>query len=351
MAYFRKKLAIDLGTTSVLVFTRTQGVVLNEPSVVAIDTYNDEIVAVGREAKEMLGRTPGNIVAQKPLKDGVIVDYRSTERMLSYFIRKACGRTLLGPDVVVCIPSQATQVQKRAVVQAASTAGAHNVYLIEEPLAAAIGSGVDVSDPGGRLIVDIGGGTTDVALISLGGIVICRSIQLGGDEFDRAIARYVREKHGMIIGDRTAEEIKIQVETEEGDEGKEIEVKGRSLTDGLPVNAYVTRKDMTIALKKPIKKIVNTVREILANTPPELAADIFDRGILLTGGGSLVHGLDEEIHQATGVEVKHVDHPISSVVRGTGRALGWMNRLHPGDEILSENTRRQVMDRESLRKR
>jgi rod shape-determining protein MreB len=352
MAYLRKNLAIDLGTTSILVFSRVKGVVLNEPSVVAVDTYTDEIVAVGQEAKEMLGRTPGNIVARRPLRDGVIADYKSTERMLKYFIHKASGKSLLGPDVIVCVPSQATQVQKRAVIQAASASGAHNIYLIEEPLAAAIGSGVDISDPGGRLICDVGGGTTDIALISLGGIVICKSIRVAGDGFDQAISRYIRDRYSMIIGERTAEEIKIAMGSPEmrDVEGK-IEVKGRSISDGLPVHAFVTFEDFEEALAKPIKQIVDTVREVLAETPPELAADLFDRGILLTGGGSLIYGLDESIHEATGVEVVHVDHPISAVVRGTGRALSWINRLKPGDEILSESTRRQIVDRESLRKR
>nr|WP_072513854.1 rod shape-determining protein [Ndongobacter massiliensis] len=352
MAYFRKNVAIDLGTTSILVFTRAGGVLLNEPSVVAIDTFTDRIVAVGQEAREMLGRTPGNIVAQRPLRDGVIADYRSTERMLKYFIRKAVGRTLLRPDIIVCIPSQATQVQKRAVIQAATAAGAHSTYLIEEPLAAAIGSGVDIADPGGNLIIDIGGGTTDVALISLGGIVLSRSIRIAGDECDRAIATYIRKKYDIIIGEKSAEEIKIRLGSSASTGMEEtLEVKGRSLVDGLPVHVYVSSADIAEALDEPLEHIVDAVHKVLSETPPELSSDLFDRGVLLTGGGSLVRGLDQRIRDRIGIEVKHTESPITSVVRGTGRALAWIRRLNPGDEILAENTRKQIMQREGLRKR
>lgn len=352
MAYFRKNMAVDLGTTSVLVFSRAQGVILNEPSVVAIDSYTDKIVAVGQEAKEMLGRTPGNIIAQRPLRDGVIADYRSTERMLKYFIRKAGGKTLLRPDIIVCIPSQATQVQKRAVIQAATAAGAHHTYLIEEPLAAAIGSGVDIADPGGNLIIDIGGGTTDVALISLGGIVLSQSIRVAGDECDRAIREYIRRKYNIVIGERTSEEIKIRLGSSVNEGFEEtIEVKGRSLQDGLPVHVYVSSMDIAEALSEPIERIVDTVHQVLSDTPPELASDLFDRGVLLTGGGSLLRGLDAKIQSRIGIEVRYSDNPVTAVVRGTGRALAWIKKLNPGDEILAENTRRQIMSRESLRKR
>lgn len=350
MAYFRKTMAIDLGTTSVLVFSRSQGVLINEPSVVAIDTFTDKIVAVGQEAKEMLGRTPGNIVAKRPMRDGVIADYRATEKMLKYFLHKAGGRTLLKPDIIVCIPSQATQVQKRAVVQASIAAGAHNTYLIEEPLAAAIGAGIDIADPGGNLIVDIGGGTTDVAVISLGGIVISKSIRTAGDAFDKEISEYIRRKFNIIIGERTAEDIKIAVGSSAGNE-ETIEVKGRALGDGLPVHVYVSSQDISEAMERPIRQIVDTVHEVLSETPPELAADLFDRGVLLTGGGSLIRGLDTSIEQRLGIEVKYAENPITAVVRGTGKALGWISKLNPGDEILSENTRRQIRTRENLRKR
>lgn len=352
MAYFRKNLAIDLGTTSILVYTRTQGVILNEPAVVAIDSYTDKILAVGKEAKDMLGRTPGNIMAHHPMKDGVIADYRSTERMLQYFIRKAGGRTLLRPDVIVCIPSQATQVQKRAVVQAATAAGAHNTYLIEEPLAAAIGSGVDISDAGGNLIVDIGGGTTDVALISLGGIVLSKSIRVAGNVCDQAIMDYMRRRHHMVIGERTAEDIKIRVGSAAEIEGEEtVEVKGRNLSDGLPTHVYISSSDVANALKEPIQKIIDTIHEVLSETPPELSSDLFDRGILLTGGGSLIRGLDEKIRTRLGLPVRYSDNPETAVVRGTGRALSWIRKLNPGEEVLADSTRKQIIQRESLRKR
>lgn len=352
MAYFRKNLAIDLGTTSVLVYSRARGVVLNEPSVVAIDAYTDKIVAVGQEAKDMLGRTPGNIVAMHPLKDGVIADYRSTERMLKYFIHNAGGRSLLRPDIIICVPSQATQVQKRAVIQAAAAAGAHSTYLIEEPLAAAIGSGVDISDPGGNMIIDIGGGTTDVAVISLGGIVVSRSIRVAGTECDKAISDYIRKKYNIVIGDRTAEDIKINLGSSvQGELDETLEVKGRSLIDGLPVHVFVSSKDIAEALDRPLERIVDTVHQVLADTPPELASDLFDRGVLLTGGGSLVKGLDRKIHDRIGIEVKYSDNPITAVVRGTGRALSWIKKLNTGDEIQSENVRNQIAKRESLRKR
>lgn len=352
MAYFRKNMAIDLGTTSVLVFSRAKGVILNEPSVVAIDMYTDKIVAVGQEAKDMLGRTPGNIIANRPMRDGVIADYRATERMLKYFIQKAAGKSLLGPDVIICIPSQATQVQKRAVLQAANAAGAHNTYLIEEPLAAAIGSGIDIAGASGNLIVDIGGGTTDVALIALGGIVISKSIRVAGDEFDRAITEYIRRKFNIIIGERTAEEIKIRIGSSASEGVEEtVEVKGRSLIDGLPVHVYVSSQDIAEALSPAMEKIVDAVHQVLSDTPPELASDLYDHGVLLTGGGSLIRGLDTRIQNRIGVQVKHAENPITAVVRGTGRALGWISKLNPGDEILAENTRRQIMNREHLRKR
>lgn len=352
MAWLRKNLAIDLGTTSVLVFTRADGVKLQEPSVVAIDLYSDEIVAVGEEAKKMLGRTPGNIVARRPMRDGVIADYRSTERMLKYFLKKTMGTSLLKPDVIVCVPSRATQVQKRAVVQAATAAGAHHTYIIEEPLAAAIGAGVDIADPSGNLIVDIGGGTTDVALISLGGIVISESIRVAGDEFDEAIAQYIRRKHGVVIGERTAEEIKIKIGSALAEDPPErVEVKGRNMADGLPSRVYINADDLSEALDRRLNEIVEVVAHVLAETPPELAADLYDKGILLTGGGSLVRGLDHRIKERTGIDVRYVDQPVTAVVRGTGKALHWIRRINAGEEVLSDATRQQIMNRELLRKR
>lgn len=352
MAWLRKNLAIDLGTTSVLVFTRAEGVKLQEPSVVAIDMYTDEIVAVGEEAKKMLGRTPGNIVARRPMRDGVIADYHSTERMLSYFLRKTIGRSLLRPDVIVCVPSQATQVQKRAVIQAAEAAGAHHTYIIEEPLAAAIGAGVDIADPSGTLVVDIGGGTTDVALISMGGIVLSESIRIAGDEFDEAIAQYVRRKYAVVIGERTAEEIKMALgSVQRTDAPERVEVKGRNIADGLPNRVYLSAANLDEALAPHLDAIVDTVHRILSETPPELAADLYDKGILLTGGGSLVRGLDRRIRERIGIDVHYVDQPVTAVVRGTGKALFWMRRLKTGDDVRSDATRQQVIKKEILRKR
>lgn len=352
MAWLRKNLAIDLGTTSVLVFSRTAGILLQEPSVVALDLYSDKIVAVGEEAKKMLGRTPGNIMARRPMRDGVIADYGVTERMLSYFLKKSIGRTLLKPDLIICIPSRASQVQKRAVIQAATAAGAHSTFLIEEPLAAAIGAGVDIADPGGNLVVDIGGGTTDVALISMGGIVLSESLRIAGDEFDRAIVEFIRRKHKMIIGERTAEQIKQNLASVLDSENvNNIEVKGRSLLDGVPVRAFVSREDMDQALRPLINEIVEAIHRVLSKTPPELSSDLFDRGILLTGGGSLIRGLDPAIRKRTGIDVHYVDAPVTAVVRGTGRALNWIRKLESGEEVLSDAMRKQIVQREWLRRR
>lgn len=352
MAWLRKNLAIDLGTTSVLVFTRTAGVLLQEPSVVAMDIYSDKILAVGQEAQLMLGRTPGNIMAQRPMRDGVIADYRVTERMLTYFLRKAIGRTLLAPDVIVCVPSQATQVQKRAVIQAAKAAGAHHSYLIEEPLAAAIGAGVDITDPSGHLLVDIGGGTTDIALISMGGIVLSESLRIAGDAFDRAIVDYIRRKHQMVVGERTAEQIKKELLSVLDEDPKDmVEVKGRSLLDGIPVRVFVSRTDLDEALEPLLQQIAEAIHRLLSRTPPELAADLYDRGILLTGGGSLIRGLDAAIRARSGIDVTYVDAPITAVVRGTGRALNWIRKLESGEQVLSDAMRKQIVQREWLRKR
>ncbi|MDO5689334.1 MAG: rod shape-determining protein [Tissierellia bacterium] len=351
--YFRKNLAIDLGTASVLVYLRGKGVVLNEPSVVAMDTFTNNILAVGSQAKKMLGRTPGNIVATRPMKDGVIANFNATEKMLQYFIQKAAGRTLFRPNVIICVPSQITQVQKRAVLQSSRNAGAHRTYLIEEPLAAAIGSGVDISDPGGSLIIDVGGGTTDVAVISLGGIVINRSIKTAGDECDEAITDYIRRKYNMLIGERTAEEIKINIGTASPDHGDDrlFEVRGRSLINGLPMHVFVTSTDIAEALERPLNEIVDTVHYVLDKTPPELAADLFERGALMTGGGSLIPGLDKKIEDRIGINVRLSDGPISAVVKGTGKSLQWINKLDTDDSSYSEARRRSLEERELLRRR
>ncbi len=346
---FRRKIAIDLGTTNVLVYSRNKGVMLKEPSIVAIDRFTDKIVAVGDDAKKMLGRTPGNIVPVRAMKDGVIVDYASTERMLKYFMKKSLGRALIKPDVVICVPSGATQVQKRAVIQAATKAGANDVFLIEEPLAAAIGAGIDIADPGGNMIIDIGGGTTDVAVISLGGIVVSESVKVAGDSCDQAIASYIREKYDVVIGESTAEEIKISLNDAEN--SQMVSVRGRDLSNGLPAEVLVTPLDIERALEAPINKIIGTIKRVLSNTPPELAADLYASGAILTGGGSLIKGLDKKIKEEIGIDVIVSENPISAVVRGTGKSLNWIERLDSIENNQYDIVRRQIARREELRRR
>ncbi len=323
------EMGIDLGTASVLVYVRKKGVVLNEPSVVALDKNTDKILAVGEEARQMLGRTPGNIVAIRPLKDGVISDFEITERMLKHFIQKACGtRRIFKPRVIICVPSGVTQVEKRAVIDAANQAGARKTYLIEEPVAAAIGAGLDISKPSGNMIADIGGGTTDVAVISLGGIVVNASIKIAGDKFDEAIIRYMRKKYNLLIGERTAEEMKINIGSAfESGNGKSMEVRGRNLVTGLPKTHEVFSNEMVEALEEPVAAIVDTIHSVIEKTPPELAADISNSGIVLTGGGALLHGLDMLLNQKLGTPVRVADDPISCVAIGTGKALEAMEAL------------------------
>ncbi|NLX87225.1 MAG: rod shape-determining protein [Clostridiales bacterium] len=323
------EMGIDLGTASVLVYVRKKGVVLNEPSVVALDKNTDKILAVGEEARQMLGRTPGNIVAIRPLKDGVISDFEITERMLKHFIQKACGtRRIFKPRVIICVPSGVTQVEKRAVIDAANQAGARKTYLIEEPVAAAIGAGLDISKPSGNMIADIGGGTTDVAVISLGGIVVNASIKIAGDKFDEAIIRYMRKKYNLLIGERTAEEMKIRIGSAfETGNGKSMDVRGRNLVTGLPKTHEVFSNEMVEALEEPVAAIVDTIHSVIEKTPPELAADISNSGIVLTGGGALLHGLDMLLNQKLGAPVRVADNPISCVAIGTGKALEAMEAL------------------------
>lgn len=323
------EMGIDLGTASVLVYVRKKGVVLNEPSVVALDKNTDKILAVGEEARQMLGRTPGNIVAIRPLKDGVISDFEITERMLKHFIQKACGtRRIFKPRVIICVPSGVTQVEKRAVIDAANQAGARKTYLIEEPVAAAIGAGLDISKPSGNMIADVGGGTTDVAVISLGGIVVNASIKIAGDKFDEAIIRYMRKKYNLLIGERTAEEMKIRIGSAfESGNGKSMEVRGRNLVTGLPKTHEVFSHEVVEALEEPVAAIVDTIHSVIEKTPPELAADISNSGIVLTGGGALLHGLDMLLNQKLGTPVRVADDPISCVAIGTGKALEAMEAL------------------------
>lgn len=326
---FSDEVGIDLGTANVLVYIKGKGIVLDEPSVVAINRDTNEIVAVGEEARQMLGRTPSNIVAIKPLRDGVISDYDVTERMLKYFIRKSCGSgRFFKPRIMVCVPSGVTEVEKRAVREAAMQAGGKSVFLIEEPVAAAIGAGLDITRPNGIMVIDIGGGTTDVAVIALGGIVSSTSIKVAGDKFDEAIVRYMRKEHKLYIGERTAEEMKITIGTAYPREQIVVqECRGRDLVTGLPKSIEITSKQMMEALEEPVTAICEAVHFVLERTPPELAADISNSGIVLTGGGALLNGLDKRIQERTGIEVKVAEEAKSCVAVGTGKALNSIDLL------------------------
>jgi len=326
---FSDEVGIDLGTANVLVYIKGKGIVLEEPSVVAINRDTNEIVAVGEEARQMLGRTPSNIVAVRPLRDGVISDYDVTERMLKYFIRRTCGSgRFFKPRIMVCVPSGVTEVEKRAVKEAAIQAGGKSVYLMEEPVAAAIGAGLDITQPNGIMIIDIGGGTTDVAVIALGGIVTSNSVKIAGDRFDEAIIKYMRKEHKLYIGERTAEEMKITIGTAYPREQIVVqECRGRDLVTGLPKSIEITSKQMMEALEEPLQAICETVHGVLERTPPELAADISNRGIVLTGGGALLHDIDKRIEERTGIPVIIAENPKSCVAIGTGKALNSMDIL------------------------
>ena len=320
-------IGIDLGTASVLVYVKGKGVVLKEPSVVAFDRNTNKIKAIGEEARLMLGRTPGNIVAVRPLRQGVISDYTVTEKMLSYFISRTVGKSLFGrkPRISVCVPSGATEVEKKAVEDATYQAGAREVSIIEEPVAAAIGAGIDIAKPCGNMIVDIGGGTADIAVISLGGVVVSNSIKVAGDDFDEAIVRFMRKKHNLLIGERTAEEIKINVGTVyKRPENLTMDVRGRNLVTGLPKTVTVTSEETEEALREPAYQIVDAVHNVLERTPPELAADISDRGIVLTGGGSLIQGLEELIEDKTGINTMTAEDPLTAVAIGTGKYIEYL---------------------------
>lgn len=322
MLRFGQDIGIDLGTATVLVYIKGKGIVLREPSVVAIDKNTNKVLAVGEEARRMLGRTPGNIVAIRPLKDGVISDYYVTEKMLKYFIKKVCKNRIFKPRIMVCVPSGVTEVEKRAVVDAAMQAGAKKTYLIEEPISAAIGAGVDISKACGCMVVDIGGGTTDIAVISLGGNVVSSSIKVAGDKFDEAIVRYIRKKHNIMIGERTAEELKIQIGTVyPRKENVCREIRGRNLLTGLPNVVKITSEELMEALDETVMSIVEEVHSVLERTPPELSADISDNGILMTGGGCLIYGLDKLIEKNTGIKVTIAEDAVSCVANGTGKAL------------------------------
>ncbi|MBQ1333357.1 MAG: rod shape-determining protein [Lachnospiraceae bacterium] len=325
---FSNDIGIDLGTASVLVYIKGRGVVLKEPSVVAFDRDTNQIRAIGEEARLMIGRTPGNIVAVRPLRQGVISDYQVTERMLKFFIEKAMGgKSFRKPRIAVCIPSGATEVEKKAVEDATYQAGAREVAIIEEPVAAAIGAGIDIYKPFGNMIVDIGGGTSDIAVLSLGGTVTSASVKIAGDDFDEAIVRYMRKKHNLLIGERTAENIKIEIGCAyKRPETLAMDVKGRNLVTGLPKTISVTSEETLEALREPAMTIIDEIRNVLERTPPELAADVFDRGIVMTGGGSLLGGLDQLIQERTGINTMIADDPMTAVAIGTGRFIEFQNR-------------------------
>jgi rod shape-determining protein MreB and related proteins len=332
LGLFSNDLAIDLGTANTLIYVRGEGVVCNEPSVVAVHEENRtgrRVVAVGAEAKKMLGRTPGNIKAIRPLKDGVIADFEITEAMLRYFIRKIHNRkTFVRPRIVICVPFGITEVEKRAVRESAESAGAREVYLVEEPMAAAIGAGLPITEPTGNMIVDIGGGTTEVAVISLAGIVFSKSVRVGGDKMDEAIVQYVKRKYNLLIGERTAELIKITIGSAyPGGELQMMEIKGRDLVAGVPKTVEITDEEIRDSLLEPINQIVEAVRIGLERTPPELASDIVDRGIVLAGGGALLRNLDTLLREETGLPVTLADDPLSAVVMGAGKVLDELSLL------------------------
>ncbi len=329
---FTKDIGIDLGTANTLVFVKNKGIVVNEPSVVAVNTSTKQVLAVGDDAKQMIGRTPGNIVAIRPMKDGVIADFETTRLMLKYFIEKAYKKALFNsrPRIVVCVPSGVTEVEKRAVVEATITAGAHDkdAYLVEEPMAASIGAGLPVEEPIGSMVVDIGGGTSEVAVISLGGIVNSKSLRIAGDEFDSHIVSYVKKEYNLMIGDRSAEEIKIRIGSVfPQDEEKRLEVKGRDLITGLPKTIVMTSEQVREAISEPVSSIIDAIKATLEKTPPELASDIIEAGIMLTGGGALLTGLDKLINKETEMPVHIANEPLNCVALGTGMVLEHIDTL------------------------
>ena len=333
-----KDIGIDLGTATVLIFIKDKGVVLQEPSVVAMDQNSGKILAVGSDAKLMIGKVPGNVVAVRPLKDGVIADYTMTEVMLRLFIKKVTHgiERIMRHRVMICVPSGATDVERRAVLEAALEVGAKEAYLIEEPMSAAIGAGLEIAEPGGNLIVDIGGGTTDVAVISLGGIVVSRSMRVGGDKFDEAVMRYTRRQFNLAIGEQTAEDLKVKIGTcFPVGEDLSMNIRGRDLLQGLPRQITMTSSDVMKAIEDSINSIISGIREVLELTPPELAADIIERGIVLTGGGALLKGLPELIKQQTEIDTNVAESPMECVVLGTGRTLETLDKFMESGTVLS----------------
>src|ERR1700678_4397652 len=338
LTFLGRDMAVDLGTANTLVYVRGRGIVLNEPSVVALNTNNGQVVAVGVDAKRMIGRTPGNIVAIRPLKDGVIADFDVTERMLRYFIQKVHRRTRMAkPRIVVAVPSGITGVEQSAVKEAGHQAGARRVYIIEEPMAAAIGAGLPVHEPTGNMVVDIGGGTTEVAVISLGGIVTSQSIRIGGDELDEAIVSFVKKEYSLALGERTSEEIKIALGSAFPlEEELHAEIRGRDLVTGLPKTVVVSTEEIRQAVDEPVSAIIDAVKVTLDRTPPELAADIMEQGIVLTGGGALLHGLDARLQHETGMPIVIADNPLQSVAFGSGQCLEQLGVL---SDVLMTSSR------------
>lgn len=329
MALFSKEIGIDLGTANTLVYLKGKGVILREPSVVAVNNQTGEVLAVGLDAKQMIGRTPENITAIRPLKDGVIADFETTQGMLKYFIRKAVGNNPLSrPRVIICVPSGVTEVEKRAVVDSAMSAGAKEAFLIEEPMASAIGAGLPVEEPSGSMVVDIGGGTSEVAVISLGGIVVSRSLRIAGDEFDDAIIHYIKKEYNLMIGERTSEDIKLKIGSAYPlPEEETYNISGRDLVTGLPKELSISSMEIREALREPVNSVVDSIKYTLEKTPPELAADIMERGIMLAGGGALLRGLDKLISEETGIPVYIAEHPLDCVVLGTGKVLEEIDTL------------------------
>lgn len=326
---FSRDMGIDLGTANTLVYVRRKGIVLNEPSVVAIQNDTKTVLSVGEDAKKMIGRTPGNIVAIRPMKDGVIADFDVTQSMLKYFIRKASpNKSIIQPRVVVCVPSGVTEVEKRAVEEAALQAGAREAYLIEEPMAAAIGAGLPVEEPTGSMVVDIGGGTTEVAIISLGGIVTAKSIRVGGDELDESIVQYIKREYSLMIGERTAEEVKMTIGSAfPKNKEEKMLVRGRDLVSGLPKTLEITSTEILDALREPVYQIIEAIKYTLEKTPPELAADIMEIGIMLTGGGAMLDGLDLLVKKETGMPVRIAENPLDCVAIGTGKTIEEIDTL------------------------
>ncbi len=345
MCALARDIGIDLGTASVLVYVKGKGIILNEPSVVAMDKNTGKLLKVGDEARQMLGRTPGNIVAIRPLREGVISDYDMTERMLKEFLRKVAGFMLFKPRLIICVPSGITEVEERAVVDAGIQAGARQVYLIEEPVAAAIGAGIDISKPDGHMVVDIGGGTADIAVISLSGVVESASIKIAGDQFNESVVKYMRRKHNILLGERTAEEMKIQIgcvyKEDPSVEPRTMDVKGRSLLTGLPQTITISDDEMLEAFEEPVERILEAIHSVLERTPPELVADISTNGIVMTGGGSLVSGFDRLIESRTGIHTHVAEDAISCVAEGTGKSLDAIKTMQDGTMNLS---RRQQMN-------